>query len=316
VTSEIGGAGSLGVAFETSRGTYVAPTKWMPIRSESLQLMEDKYYRMSIRGLAEKSGAIPGYTHTEGDVEMDITSDTLVYWMYATRNTPAKSGAGPYTYTFTPAHVAKTTTASGASTRKTLSIHVERGGNPRGFVGCAVSQYSITVDAGVLIGTFSIVGDDEASQSNGTESWPTSVPFGPGKVSLEIPTSTPRADADTFTFTVNDNLAAANRLNGSRAAAYNNWGEREVTLSVEVDFDTVADFNIFKAGTFQTAKVIGSNNASNDEVTWTLSAAVMDSYVYNLAGLGEVNRATIEMQGIYNGSDSVTTVIKTTENVT
>jgi len=53
VTSEIGGQGTVGVAFETTVGTFVAPTKWIPIRSESLQLVEDKIYRMNIRQMIE-----------------------------------------------------------------------------------------------------------------------------------------------------------------------------------------------------------------------------------------------------------------------
>ena len=76
---ELGGTGILGVAFETTYGTYIAPTKWIPIRSESLTEVEDKIYRTNIRGLADRSGAIQGYTHIEGDIEFDISGRRIVY---------------------------------------------------------------------------------------------------------------------------------------------------------------------------------------------------------------------------------------------
>jgi len=316
VTVEVGGAGSVGFAFESTLGTYVAPTKWIPIRSETLANPEDKVYRTNIRGVADRSGAIQGYVHVEGDIVFEVSSDILPYFMYAARVVPVKSGAGPWTYTFTPAHVAKATTAGGTTTRKTLSILTQRGGNPMAYTGCSVGQLSLTVEGGVLVCTASMVGVNEAAQSPATPAWPTNAPFGPGKVTLEIPTSTVRGDADTFTLVINDNLVAANRLNGQRFAAYQNWGEREVTLSVETDFDVLTDFNAFVAQTLQaiTLKAIGT--PSSDELSIVLNAGVTDSYVVNLSSLGDVNRGVINYHGIYNTGDAYTVVCKTTENIT
>ena len=128
MTIEVGGAGYLGVGFETTLGTFVAATKWIPIRSESLVVAEDKQYRMNLRGLADRSGALLSYTHVEGDIEFEVNPEFLPYFLYASRCSITKSGSGPYTYVFTPAHVAKTTTAAGTTTRKTLSIIVQRSG--------------------------------------------------------------------------------------------------------------------------------------------------------------------------------------------
>lgn len=316
MTLEVGGAGSVGLAFESTLGTYVAPTKWVPVRSETLSNPEEKVYRTNIRGVADRSGAIQGYVHDEGDIVFEVTSDTLPYFLYAMRVTPVKTGAGPYTYTYTPAHVAKATTAGGTTTRKTLSILTQRGGNPMAYTGCSVGQLSLTVEGGVLVATMSIVGGNESAQSPQTPTWPTNVPFGPGKVTLEIPTAAARADADTFTLVINDNLQAANRLNGQRFAAYQNWGEREVTLSVETDFDALTDFNAFVNQTLQTVTVKGINTAASDELSVVLNAAVTDSYVVNLSSLGDVNRGVINYHGIYNAIDAYTIVVKTTENIT
>ena len=314
MTVEVGGAGTMGVSHETTMGTYLAPTKWIPIRSENLHVVEDKQYRMNIRGLADRSGQILGYTHVEGEITFEVTPDALVYFMYASRISPTKVTT---TYTFVPAHVAKTSSAAGATNRKTMSLLITRGGNPFGYVGCAVNQWALTVENGVLMCTLSIVGMDEAAQSVGTPTWSSSaVVAGPGGVTLEVPTASARADADTFTATVNDNLVAANRLNGQRKAAYQNWGEREVTFEFEVDFDTLTDYAAFRAGTVQTATLKGISAAGTEEVTLVLNATASDTYETGLSSLGDVNRATISKHAFYSSTDAFTMTIKTAEVIT
>lgn len=315
MTVEVGGAGTLGVGFEATLGTYIAPTKWIPIRSESLQKVEDKIWRTNIRGVADRSGAIQGYTHVEGDIEFEVTPESLLYFIYAMRVTCVKTGAGPYTYTFAPAHVAKTTTATGATNRKTLSMLINRGGNPRGYVGLSVGQLSLTVDNGLLMATATMIGTDEATQTAGTPTWPTTEPIGPGDVTLEVPTGTARGDADTFTFMINDNLTFANRLNGQRKAAYNNWGEREITWSYEFDYDTQTDYDAFIAQTIRSITMKGTLNA-NEEVTVVTAATASESHVTNLTSLGDVNRATVDAHAFHNTGDAFSIVVKTAENIT
>lgn len=316
MTIEVGGAGELGMAFETTLGTFVAPAKWIPIRSESLQLVEDKIYRTNIRGLAERSGAIPGYTHVEGDIVFEVTPDALLYFLYSGRYSIVKTGAGPYEYVFTPVAVAKTSTAVGATTRKTLSILIERGGNGFGYVGMALGQISLTVDGGVLIATASMVGVDEDTQSLAAATYGTVQPMGPGNLTLEVPDATARADADTFTATINDNLVNANRLNGQRKAAYQNWGEREITLDFEIDFDTrTGDYTKFRAQTIEAVTLIGTSPTTNEDFELAFSGYVIDSVATPLAGLGEVNRATISGHGIYNSAASHTWTVNSTTSI-
>jgi hypothetical protein len=281
-----------------------------------LELVEDKYYRRNIRATADRTGVLQGYNHVEGDVELEVTANEIVRLLYASRVTPAKSGVGPFTYTFTPAGVAKTTTAAGASTRKTLSIHVERSGVIFGYVGCSVTQWAFTVDGGVLIATATIFGSDEAPQASAPPTWPTTIPFAPGKVTLEFPDATPRADVDTFNLTINDNGSAANRLNGTRKAAYITWGEREVTVSYEADFDNATDYNVYKNQTIQVLEVLGSNSATDDEISIKLNAVAIDAYPVGLSGFGDIVRTSINGHAFYNTTDAYTIVVKSTVDIT
>jgi Phage tail tube protein len=316
MTIEVGGAGWLGIAFETTLGTWVTPAKWIPIRSETLAVTENKQYRMNLRGTADRTGALPSYTHTEGDIVFEVNPEFLPYILYCARTSIVKSGAGPYVYTYTPAHVAAATTATGTTTRKTASLTINRGSNYFGYVGCSVGQMVFSTDEdGMLLLTASIVGTTEVNQAGPfTPSFTATPPISPGQVTLEIPTASARADARTANLTINDNLIPANRLNGTRSAAYQNWGEREITFTADFDFNTLTDYNIFRAGTFQTATYKGINGT--ETVTITLNATVMDSYPVNLAGLGEVNSAAVEMHAFYNTGNAYTIVVNTAENIT
>lgn len=312
---EVGGAGTVGIAFETVLGTYMAPTKWIPVRSETLDNLEDKVWRKNIRGVADISGAIQGYRHVAGDIVFEVSNDVLVYFLYASRTLPSRTGVGaPFAYVFTPVHVAKATTDVGLTTRKTLSILTTRSGNPMAYLGLSVGQLVFSLDGGVLVCTASMVGTSQEDESDEIPSYTTNDPFGPGEITLEIPTSTPRVDVDTVSLTINDNLVPANRLNGSRYAAYQNWGERETTLTAEHDFENEDDYNIFLDQDIQPIKLV-ADDGDAESLEFLLNAAVEENYKINLAGLGEVNKASLNYHAIYDTDDAYQITVNTSEDV-
>lgn len=316
MTVEVGGAGTLGLGWETTLGTYAAPTKWVRINSESLEKVEDKVYRMALRGTADRTGAIQGYTHVQGDIVFEVSPDVLVWFLYASRCLIAKVTGPPIVYTFTPAHIAKASTGTGATTRRTLSALVARSGNPMAYTGLSVGQLAFSLNNGVLVCTASMIGVDESAQSAGTPTFPAQTVVGPGMLSIEVPTATARADADTFGLTINDNLSPANRLNGQKKAAYQNWGEREVTVSMETDFDPLTDFNAFVAQTVQAITIKGIVTASVEQVIVTINAAIQDANPVFLGGLGDVNRQSLSYHGIYNTTDVYSIAVTTAESIT
>jgi hypothetical protein len=323
-TLEVGGAGYLGIGVETTLGTFVTPTKFFPIRSETLSQQEAKIYRTNIRGVADRSGAVQGYVHAEGDVVFEVTSDILPYFLEAGRFLVVRTGASaPFTYTATPIHVAKTQTNAPATagtpvnvTRKTLTLLANRSDIPMAYLGMSVSQLAFTLDNGLLVCTASMIGTQESTQTPPAPvaTWGTAQPFGPGLVTLEVPQGSPRADADTFSVTINDNGVAANRLNGARGAAYVNWGEREITAHVEHDFSSTADYDAFVAQTQQIVAFKAIRSAS-DSIEIDINAAIEDNYAVNLSALGDVVRGSFDMHGIYGTTDAVTIIVKTTESV-
>jgi hypothetical protein len=296
MTVGIHAQGFVGIAFETVVGTYVAPAKYFPVRSESMQNPYDTQWRRDIRGLADNLGAIKGYSHVEGDIEMYLMEDALPYFMQCMRGTVAKTGAGPdYTYTMTPTHSATGTT------KPSMSVTVVRNGVTFGFVGCYVSQMEIGNDSGIPTMKFSIVGMDEASQSLPTPSWlATSIPFNVDQWSVEIPSASAVTDTTDVTVTVNDNASPQYRLINNSKAQFVSFGQREVTAKMSRDFQSRTEFDAFKVLTATSISFVWTKSASK-KITFKIPVGVRETYELDgLSDQGTLHMAAIQWQGTYD----------------
>lgn len=295
----IGGGGFVGLALETVPGTYVAPTKFFPILSESLQYQQATNWRRPIRQNVDVLGAVPGDVHVEGEIEMEVLTDAAVYFHLVSRATVVKSGtAAPWSYVFTP--------SAAACAGKTASITIVRNGQVFGYTGCVVPQFTYTIEDGMLKATYSILGADEASQVLPVPTFAGQErPFGAGEYSVQIPTASQVFDVDTFEWSVNDNGEPQFRMkNTGRGAEFIKFGERENTLSVERDFSTRADYDAFKALTAQSITIDADLSVSTEQMTILLDAAIKDTYEVGLGGQGDLIRATVEYQATYNAGTS------------
>ncbi len=305
----IGAAGVIGIAFEDTPGTYVAPTKFFPIRSETLQFTQETGQRRLLRGTADLTGVYAGNSMVGGDIVMEVYEDVLPYFLYASRADVAKTGSTNFTYVATGLHSAEPVDGY------TLSITIVRNGIVFGYTGCVVGKQSYSLDSGLLIVTMSMVGQDEAVQSAPTPSYTTETPYAPGQYTFNIAGSA-KCDLDTFTFEIDDAAAAEYRI-CQRAAKFVRWGERAVTASLTRDFLDRTDYDAFKAQTAQALELIASHG-SNNQVQLKLPTTVKESYEVGLAGQTDLVRANISYLGTY---DTVTSTaykitVKTQEDIT
>jgi len=305
----IGASGVMGIALEAVSGTYVAPTKYVPFSEEGLQYQQDTNWRRSIRNSPDVNFAVAGNAHIEGDVSLDATDDVIPYFMYASRMDVVKTGSTPnYTYAGTPTAV--------ATPAKTMSITVVRNGQVFGYTGCVVGSFTFGMDDGTLTYQASIVGADETTQSNPTPTWPTTTPFGAGMYSVEIPTASVITEVDTFEWQVNDNAEPQYRMKSTgRGAMFIKFGEREVTLSVERDFQTRADYDAFKAMTAQSIQITASKGANNS-IVFLMPVSIKDTYEVNLSGQGDLVRGSVAYQNMVGPATATYTLtVKTQENI-
>lgn len=314
VTSDIDTApGTPSGAFPTVNtaaepGVYVAPVKFIPFMSESLTSVQSTIWRRPIRQSADIIGAVPGNFNVEGDISIEGMEDCILYFLYASRNSVVKSGTTNYTYVFTP--------TANAIPARTMSITVVRNGIVFGFTGVVVGSQTFTVEDGILMYNVSCIGRDEAVQSAPTPTWPTTVPFGAGQYSIEIPTSTPVLDTDTFEFAIDDSAEAQFRLKSTgRGAQFIKYGERAVTLSLERDFESRTDFDAFKALTSQDISIVASKGVNN-KITLNSPVTIKDTYEVQNSGQGDLVRASIAYNSVINASGvSYTITVLSQENV-
>jgi len=308
----IGAAGILGVAREATAGTWLTPAKFIPIRSESLAFAQDTIFTRPIRGVADIVHAVPGNATVEGDIEFEVTHDNLPWFLGAMRGDVVVTGtAPPYIYTFTPNAIGQK-----SATLTTLSITIVRNGIVFGYVNCVVGKLEISVDDGILIATVSILASDETVQAAPTASWPTDPPFGAGQYVIEIPTASQVYDVDGFTFSVDDGAEHAYRLrDDGRGAMFTKFGERSTEITVERDFDSRTDYDAFKALTAQAVHFRAEDpSTAANYIDIVCDAAIKDSYEVGLDGQGDLVRASITYQGIYDESNSRAFVLECGSN--
>lgn len=325
----LGGGGSVGIAFETTMGTYVAPTIFVPILSESLRYQEDKYYSEQIRQQTIVSDVKSSYYHVEGDIELEVDPRSHPHFLYASRHTIAKSGAGPFVYSYTPSSAGSASTASGTTTPKTLSITIVRNDVIFGYTGCVVGSFEYTIEEGTLRCTLNILGLAEAVQANPTEAWnaPDLLGADAHRIYLAASAASPTFGAvDTsfngFTFRANYNAEAQNRIHAQRSASYISYGITEAEFESELDFLDRTDYDNMVNNATRAIKLESSNGGATfaagtsgvkiqgNKVSW-------DTYDIGLEGMGDLIMAgfTGRCVGI-TGGDAYMIEVKSPTNIT
>jgi hypothetical protein len=299
----IGASGVVGIAIEAVEGTYQAPTKFIPIRRESLNWVQETVWRRPIKGVADIVGAADGNGRVEGDIEMEVFTDVMPYFLRASRGelVQVTTGIAPdevHTYTFTPNHA--------ATPPATLTILVERNEQVFAYLGCVVGSMEITVDEGLLVCTMSILGRDEEEQAAAVPTWDEEAIIGAGAYDIRIPANAASSDEslDTFSFTIDNGAEPQYRLNpDSSGARYISYGERAVTMTVDRDFTDRAEFAEFRALTAKAISVLATAETDRS-VKIDMYAMIIDSFELELSGQGDLVRGSIQYQGIYSDADT------------
>ena len=306
----IGAGGLMGIAFETTLGTYVAPTKFFPIISENFQIKQEMSHRRVIRQIAAPLGAVKGNSSVEAEVTLEVLPDVLPYFLHAGRTSVVKTGTGPWTYTVTG------TAAANPTASRSLSVTIVRNGVAFGYVGCIVGSHDFSIKDGVFQVSHKLVGMDEATQSVPTATWPTTVPFGMGSYTLKFNTVTDTGVQDVGV-TIDDGAVAEFRLAGTAAAELVRFADNTTKASLTRDFLNRTEYDAYKALTSQAFEMTALNGSESVKIE--LPKAIMETYEMGLSNPGDLVRAKIDYQAEYDAtvtSNYRITVVSTTENIT
>lgn len=306
----LGGGGYLALTLETVMGTYLPPTTagtvFIPILSETLDYKEDGYYSPAIKQQTIENTREQTYYHVEGDIQIEFDSNFVPYFLHLARHNIAKSGAGPWIYTYTPSSAGSATTAASGNVERTASLTVIRNGIGFGYGGCAVNTINFTLDNGILKMTFGIQGLSEVQPGGlGTPSWAAPSLMGAAAHSIYLDTAGTApafAAADLtfngFTADINYNAVAQNRIIASRSAAYISFGQTEATFNTELDFLSRTEYdntknNTRKAIKFESLKGGATFALSTEAFQYTLFNAAYDTYDISLPAMGDLIMAAV-----------------------
>lgn len=336
MTAGLAGAGYMGFAFETTKGTPVLPsnasTQWVPILNESLKYEENRYFSPQIRQSVIVSDVEQGYYHVAGDIELEVDVENFVYLMYASRHTPSKTGVGPvYEYKFVPSQAGATSTATGVTTQKTATITIVRNGIGFSYAGCTFGSIKVDVSTadGILKATLGVMGESESQPGDlGPPTWATANLFGAAAHTVYAgaagvtPTFASVNGFDGFTFTADHQAEPQNRIVPTRGAAFVKFGETMITLDTTLDFDDRTDYNNFVATTqraFKLESIKGGVNwaAATSGVRCQINRGVFETYDIPLKGLADIVTATVQARGIgIAGGDAYEIRVLTDKNLT
>lgn len=103
MTKFVGRRGALGVAFETVRGTAVAPAYWIPFAKLSFHdMIESAAENQGFGNIADQDSFYVTLTKGEGDVDAQLYDQGLGYILGSLLGAkPVTTGSNPYTHTFT-----------------------------------------------------------------------------------------------------------------------------------------------------------------------------------------------------------------------
>ena len=255
------------------------------------------------------TGKIGGRSGVSGTITMEALPHAMVHFLAASRfgSSIVESGTGPYVYTASDGSDAHL-----KSTLRSLTIGVDRAGIGFAYLGCQATGMRLFFEDGIPVVEYTIFGLAETNDyTPGVITDPTELPFAADEVSVDVAAST-RTDIDSLEMNIDDSGSLRYNLSGQAAADYVLFGEHMGDASFEVDFESKADYAIWKARTVQEL-IVEFNKSVNQIVNVEFHGALYDDFEVDLTALGDQVRASTSLRSAYDvASTAATTIVLTT----
>lgn len=284
-------AAQLGIKAETTYGTFVAPTRFHPLISESLSEEIDRMESEGIiagrRVLASEQWAA-GNVSIAGDIQTELYQQGMGALLKACFGAVSTSGSGPYTHTLTP----------GDLDDDSLSLQVgipDVAGTvqPFSFAGVKATDWELSVDAGglVMLSTSMVAQTLVTSESLATASFGSgsATPFTFKHASATIAGGA--ANVKKLTIAGSNGLDTDRRFIGSATIAQPLEAElREYTGVVDLEFESLTHMNRFRNAN-EVALVATISAGASASLTITMNVR-LDGAVPQVDGKGVVQLST------------------------
>jgi len=305
----------MGLADESTYGTFVTPTKFFEINSETLTKEIRKIRSSSVYQSAMRAGRkVPGAIACSGDVVLDLTwegwSLFLKHLLGSVATTQPDASAAPtvYDHAFSPT----------ATLPTGMSIEINRDISSFKFQGCKIvgARFSIAVD-GVLQLTLSIVAQDVTygtATTLGTLTESDMIIFTEGVLQW----NSVDQDVENAEVEISNNLTVDRRFIGSALIGEPVFDDKRSTVGrFLTDFQSTTLFADFVASTRRLLTLIFTGDTITSPYTQLLTLSMplaeIDSDNMNVNSPGPIPEE-ISFEALFNSSnDEITITLRNTE---
>lgn len=240
----LGALGYVGYGVESTEGTTVAPTIFLPVSSFSFEDTNDYLIPDQIRGTRDRYTLMAAPYMTSGTMDMELVPNgigPLLRSAFAggAATTSAYTGGG-YQHLITPGNTSPTFTFESSA----ADILVMRYG------GIRVNSLEISAAFGELVtASFGLEGTTRVKMGSPVaETYVDALPFSFAGASVKV-ANTEIGNVKSFSASVGNNLERIGTLRKTRAWKRTALGMRDLGLSLTMDFTDTADYDLFLAET-------------------------------------------------------------------
>lgn len=252
MTLDIGRKGWIGVGVESTYGSPVAITDYIPFIQNSLDGKQDKIGNEAAYGIREKVfDSVQGKRWSEGDITVNANAKQLGYFLYGAlgTDTPANVAGSVYDHTMV---------RNNATTPKSLTITQDRSVDRQFYPGVGVKTLEFSVSDALVEIKASLLGKFPITTTSGTNTTASGgvYSFGDAQFAFGATVAGAAAAANLkphdLTLTIENNTEVVHRF-GSTDADSINHKEFEVGGSGTVYFETTAQRDAYYNNTKQAA---------------------------------------------------------------
>jgi len=244
---KLGTSAYIGVGLESSAGTAVVASKYIPFVTCTIKGVQEPLFDESGKGVREKNfGAITGKKHGEGDLEIYIDAENAPYLLYPALGSISSSTASGETLVFE-----HTITRKNTNPPKTLTVIYNDSVDTRKYRYGTINTAELNVSDGLATLSTNIL---SKSPSSGTATQAITaerilafkdytIKLGSsttGTLALAAAASATATPVRSFKLNINNN-AEAHYLSGDQDAAHIAVGQLEITGEFVLFYETTTE---------------------------------------------------------------------------
>lgn len=304
----------IGFGEESTWGTAVSLTNWLPVRSVTANVKKS-YSKVpnlgygTDAGLARKNFEVQEMADPSFEINASYDDSTLLLLKHALGGV-STTGSGPYTHTFTLSRSLPTGLTigfnqgqdeNGASISKTVE-------------GCRINTLSLSIAPGQVM-SMSVATIGQTSDGGSTALSPTYSSGGEEILhyhSGQLSFNSANYTLNSFSMELNNNLGRRDLLGSSATQQPTFAGMREVTFQVEIEYLSDVLFTAHHAQT-QSDAVISFTGTGNNAATVTLHNAEIIDFGVPVTSEGIVTQS-LTFSGLSDGTDQGLAIAITNDN--